>query len=340
MAPTQTDLALGFWQAAQAAFQCAAPLPLVRYFRVAGLEVCLRFANDRLLNPLTQALLPLALTEISAEPDLTIDVWDSASTGVAMPATAWRWDGDTACPVYASYQQWRGGLNLYEPERAHAMLWIADAADLLPVVSAAPFLSVFQWHFSRHQRLLVHGAGLGVSAGGILLAGKGGSGKSTTSIAALLHSSLGFAGDDYVVLENRPSGAEVHGIYASAKLLPDSRAWLPVAVSGIPVHEDKQLYLLAEAYPERFMSHFPLRAILVPQVASSTALNPLSPSRALIALAPQSLLAFSGTGDHHLHFLGTIVRHVPCYQLSLGRDLDAILRLLEAFVEEQNAHAS
>ena len=53
----------------------------------------------------------------------------------------------------------------------------------------------------------------------MLLAGKGGSGKSTTALVCL-HSSLVYAGDDYCLLAT-DDGPYVFSLYSTGKLNPD-----------------------------------------------------------------------------------------------------------------------
>ena len=88
--PVPADAALAaFFQAAVQAFEQAAGAVCERAYRVGAARLQLRFANQRLLPRLTPALEHLAAPPDDAPPSgtpaLTVCVWDSASTGIAMP---------------------------------------------------------------------------------------------------------------------------------------------------------------------------------------------------------------------------------------------------------------
>src|SRR6056297_3375830 len=53
------------------------------YYDIAGTKVCLVFAGDALISPLSPSLAHLRLPD-ETEADATIHVWDSESTGVEM----------------------------------------------------------------------------------------------------------------------------------------------------------------------------------------------------------------------------------------------------------------
>ena len=70
-------------------------------------------------------------------------------------------------------------------------------------------------------------AAVGQAAGGVLLVGAGGSGKSTCALSCLT-SDLLYAGDDYVAVELRPE-PRVLSLFCSGKLEPDHAALLPAS---------------------------------------------------------------------------------------------------------------
>src|SRR5947209_5369755 len=83
-----------FFRALGAAFDRAAGAaggPVERSFRVGGRRLLLRFAGPALLPVLTAPLEHLAVSS-PGRPDLTVYVWDTASTGVQPPRPPWTED--------------------------------------------------------------------------------------------------------------------------------------------------------------------------------------------------------------------------------------------------------
>ena len=161
----------------------------------------------------------------------------------------------------------------------------------------------------------------------MLLPGKGGSGKSNTSLACLA-SELSFAGDDFCLVSNGPPG--VFSLYSSAKTRPEDQRRLPFLspwASDVPrAPGEKILYFLHEHATERPTHGFPLRAILVPRVTGrrDTRVGPGSPALALAALAPSTRTLMPNRAGPTFHNLADIVRRVPCYVLELGTDASQI----------------
>ena len=128
------------------------------------------------------------------------------------------------------------GLSIFDPgRRAAGAVGVRDVRRVPWWERAAPFRSIWQWSLTSEDRCLAHAAAIGTSAGGLLLVGPGGAGKSTTTVAAAL-SGMRVAGDDYVVLESGPGGVVAHSLYATAKLAPATVHRLPetAALLGAP----------------------------------------------------------------------------------------------------------
>jgi hypothetical protein len=136
----------------------------------------------------------------------------------------------------------------------HTTVWLdREAQAIVGSVSSADDLSLYErgkplhyllslWHNDRGT-FVTHGALVARGDAGVLLAGAGGSGKSTTTAAC---SSADFAcvGDYCIGLERRPDGTFAgHGLFASIWLDDDALSRLPRfadgAVSGARPGEDR-----------------------------------------------------------------------------------------------------
>jgi hypothetical protein len=178
---------------------------------------------------------------------------------------------------------------------------------------------------------VVHAGAVGTREGGVLLAGPGGSGKST-SVMACLGSALRLAGDDYVAVR-ADSAPRVYSLYASAKLDSASLGLLPRVrrhASHGPEHVSaKALLLLGESCRDALIESFPLRAIVLPSVTGGPPrLVPVAPMQALRRLAPSTLMQLPGADLAALETLGALARRLPAYRLETGPDLGALPGLL------------
>lgn len=300
---------------------------------LAGRCLRLSFAGDAMLANVLPALQHL-VCDTPPAPALHVRIFDSASTGVALPAPPWDDDArvargeiiglDTSGTIRASLQPGSCVLTLYDPGRATALVWMPDARRCPGWEAAAPLRGLLHWWCSRHAQQLVHAAAVGSAEGALLLTGKGGSGKSTTALAALA-AGMRYVGDDYVICENAPGGAQVHSLYNTAKVDERGLALLPelaAVVDRAPDEAlDKSVLYLARSYPAQVSRTLPLRAIVVPRVTAGAArLTPLEPGAAFLALAPTTLFQLPGAGQEAAGFLRELVTSLPCLQLDLSPD--------------------
>lgn len=343
---------------ALAAFEAAAREAggeVVMRLRVGGRAVALRFAGDGLLPCIAPALGHLRVNDADvAAADLTVLLFDTATTGVQPPDAPWDQHAFVPRgelkhlrrgPVRVAFRVDSGTLSLYDEDAATAVCWVRDPDGFPSWDFAAPIRSILSWWAMQRGDHLAHGACVATEAGGVLLAAAGGSGKSTTALAALL-SGFRFAGDDYVLVQDDPvDGARVGSLYRSAKATPEQLATLGprlashVAVPADPCCKDgKAVLILGEPFAEQLAPLVPLGAILVPRIATSgrVATWPLSPAQVVMALAPTTLLQLPGAGARELEALSRFARSVPGYALDLVPDFDAVVAELRAVID---AHA-
>jgi hypothetical protein len=313
-----------------------------RFYSIGGYVIQLRFAGPALVPRIKPALEHLA-TEPTSSPMLTVCLWDSASTCTNMPPPPWTADTYTAHGEVYSLDEGRihyhddriqmyfyAGDNvlMIDTKSAMAIFWIRDARQLPYYESGAPLRTLLHWWLSTHGRQFVHAAAVGTSEGGVLLAGKGGSGKSTTALICL-NSKLVYVGDDYCLLATNPV-PYVYRLYSSAKVDADNIHRLPHLASAISnadrLETEKALIFLHEHCPDKVVTGFPIRALLLPRVTgrSETTLTPASPITGLKALAPSTLFQLPGAGHSAFQVMSKFVKQVPCYHLELGTDLAQI----------------
>ena len=311
------------------------------HLRLGGRNVRLSFAGPALVPRIMPALRHLEADAAPPAPDLTVSLWDSVSTGVAMPPPPWTHDdyrergevrGYNDARFRTAYSLGSGVLSMLDNQHRQAYFWVRDAATLAYWESGAPLLTLLHWWCNHEQRQLLHAAAVGNADGGVLLVGRGGSGKSTTALAAL-QAGLRYAGDDYCLLDPGPQ-PRVHSLYNSAKLNRDNLLRFPELgrlfdEAGCRL-EEKALVFLEHYCPDRLIDGFPLRAVLLPRVRGGrgSSFAAVSPGAALKALAPSTIFQLTGAGAGSFRIMAGVVQRIPCYQLSLGTDLELVGRAI------------
>jgi hypothetical protein len=345
-----------YFQLVHAGFQKAAKVTGVveQFYNIGSYTLCLRFAGSGLIPQIAPALSHL-MTEATQTPDLTICLWDSTSTGTALPLLI----GNLVELVrlhWTDYLSPRKEIKGYDGERIRtnfhigpnilsvldhqsnlACYWIENAADIPYWEKGSPLQTILNWWTTAHHHQYVHAGAVGTPDGGVLLAGKGGSGKSSTALACV-HSELVYVSDDYCLVTTEPK-PYVYSLYNTAKLKgkADLERFpnLAALVKNIDrLSSEKAMLFLAEQFPEKIVQGFPIQAVLIPQVTGKpdTHLRPTTAGAALKALAPSTIFQLAGSGATALKMMSSLIKQVPCYVLELGTDMaqipEVITRLL------------
>ena len=263
------------------------------------------------------------------EQDLTIFVWDAQDSGTPPPPIPSLAPGSPrGTTVYAAEEGRRfacrpalGQLSAYDQHSRRAWFWCENAHELPFWEPAAPFRQIFHWWLPDRGALLLHAAAVGEPSGGVLLVGAGGSGKSTSALSCLT-SDLLYAGDDYVGIELAPE-PRVLSLYSSGKLEPGHATLLPhlpaPSFAGDGALEEKSVFYVADAFPERMTTGFPLRAIIAPRVeGDEPRVSARSAVQVLAALAPSTLLQLVPAGQEALSAMAALLQRIPAFGLEVG----------------------
>lgn len=345
----------GFLRAAAAAGET-----IDRFYSIGGHTVRLRFAGPGLLPYLTPALAHVAAEP--AAPALTVHLWDSASTGAELsPLLAWMCAEMRKAPFHhlsarqeirllsserapATFEMGAGVLSVLDVEASAGVYWVEDATRLPYHEQGAPLRTLFGWWLTPRRLQCVHAAAVGTETGGVLLAGKGGSGKSTTALACL-DSPLRYVSDDYCLVRAEPE-PYAHTLYNTAKLgglrdLQRQPRFLPMIHNPDARGDEKLMTFLERHVPEKLCAGFPLVAILLPHVVGEgpARLVRVSAGEALRALAPTTLFQLPGAAAASFGMMAALARRLPAYRLELGGDVGEIPGVILRFLEERAAAA-
>jgi len=288
------------------------------------------------------ALRPL-VAGTDRSPALVVELWDSASSGVAAPPAVW--DHDAAAPLGA-LRGYNDGPSRIVVDPVSRTITVADlarrravvyspAADMIPSWwRAMPMRLLLGWAVARPGRHMVHAGAVGIGDDGVLIGGPGGAGKSTTAVACV-ESGMRFVSDDYSVLAVGDA-PRAHAVYGTAKLDRGALAAFPgLASAGEPPPEgEKAVVDLYALRPDRLASSLAIRAIVIPHVSTGeTTLTRLRAPHALRELAPSSIFQAPDGGADALRLLTAVVRQVPAYELSIGGDRPDVAAMIRSVVE-------
>jgi hypothetical protein len=334
-----------------AAYQraCEIAPPGIQTLSMAGVTFHLHMAGPALKPAILPALAHLLAGEAPhTAPDITFHLWDTATTGVLPPrppftAADYRRYGQRAVAHDGAVSLMHAPtvplLYVYDRAQRHGFFWTADAAQLSIYERAAPLQTLFHWALREFGWQIIHAAGVGTAAGGVLLIGNTGAGKSTTALSCLTGDGLRLLSDDKCLARLDPA-PQAFAAFSSGKIKADMLERLPHFREKLRGWDDhvkagKGLVYLYPDYAERLVTTFPIKALVVTRVARQTqaAIHPFSPGDAFRVFGPSTVIWLPGAEMENYRFTAELTRRLPCYQLDLAlepaRNSEAILELLE-----------
>jgi hypothetical protein len=302
--------------------------------QIAGIRLRLSFAGSAMRDALLPPFEHLAIESVE-KPELRIAVFDSTSSGVEPPRLPWpspsrepgthpllRFQSKRVCLLASPTT---GALTVVDLDEGEAVFFLPDASRVPPNERAAPLRQALHLLMASRQRWMIHAGAVGQEGCGALLVGRGGSGKSTLALSCAL-AGMEFVADDYLLLEMGPAVA--HAMQSTAKLTEDSARRLALCPEAIdpagfePMVEgrSKAIVDVRTLCPDRMRPRLSISAIVAPEIVGAQApeLEPVSPARALRALAPSTLMQSGSRDALVLAALAELVREVPSYSLRLS----------------------
>jgi hypothetical protein len=327
--------------------------PCERWYLFAGRRARFRIVGGTLADLMERSFAhlrvdsPVQSSSGASEPDLAVDLWDEAVTGVA-PDTDLRPDSLGVSPQYDASTDGRFitsvlrfSRSCMDREAAHVVGAVRDARRLTLYEIGRPLHVPLSLWFTDRQVPFVHAGLVADQQAGVLLIGEGGAGK-TTSALACLRSGWGYLSDDLAALEIRGDGsAWGHSVYASSFVDRGTIA----RVGGVPgkpldgayPYEDKQLLLLPAGTGGPLRMQARIRAVALLRISASptTRFHPLRRGETLLEMLRVGLQAgVLHPGRTGLRCLGDVAERVPPYRVDLGTDAAGIPAALRAVLIE------
>jgi hypothetical protein len=307
-------------------------------YEFAGRPVALRVVGVRLAERIQRPFAHLRRPDATADPRaLRIDLWDEAETGVPFPSggTAHQLEQQwVACDGmlrassdgrYVSFQ-YQDSITLLDRHGQRMIGCRRSGSHLSRGECSKPFVVMLTVWYSDQGVQVLHAGLIARGGAGVLIPGESGTGKSTTSLAAIAHG-LEFLGDDFVGLEPAGDGSfRGHSLFGTACL---TRTGLD-RFSDVQRHavedrfpeEEKPILFVAEIYPERLRASVPIHAVALLRIgAESTMIRPAGRGEALRQFAASTLhTVVPRPGRAALEMMAGLVERVPAAWLHLGPD--------------------
>jgi len=316
-----------------------------RDYIVGSCSVRLKFANSTLIPIVTPAIKHLHIGECT-KPDIEICLWDSRSTSSVMPPPPWSNEdygkrgqirGYNNDRFTTAYHMGTNILSIFDYQTKTALFWMNDARVIPSYESSAPLKSILHWAMKSYQKQMMHAAAIGRPDSGIVVVGKGGSGKSTIALSSLI-SPLYYVGDDYILF-GYDGETVVYSIYNSAKVEWGHLGKFPhledkVSNSGRCDHE-KAIIFIYDHYPMKMTRRMAVRAVVVPAITGEkeTTIKPVSSSEGIKAALPSTIFQLAGADSETFAFVSNIMKTLPCYSLEVGTEINEISTVLTDFVD-------
>ena len=242
-----------------------------------------------------------------------------------------------AAGLRAAYPFQDGLWRLLDMRSGVGLQWCSTLEKLPPWDGSAPLRQHLHWLLQESGMRLAHAATLGLEDRGVVLFGRGGAGKSGTTLAGLA-AGLSTVGDDYIALANDPAPL-AKPLFRTMKQDREGLSRIP----GLPERTNdlslnwrgKVEFDPAAFFDGAIIEAMPLKAAILPRIAHAEkpTLVPARPQSVMLSLMTSNLHQFAGEEDDGMRFFAKFLKDLPCFQLDLSPDAVRNGNLLREFVE-------
>ncbi|GHU10534.1 hypothetical protein FACS189449_00170 [Alphaproteobacteria bacterium] len=222
------------------------------------------------------------------------------------------------------------------------------------------FVSFLNKVISDANTAVFHAAAIGIRGNGVLLCGRGGAGKSTLAVSALVDG-FDFVSEDYCVF-NKSDGLRAYPVYSTSSLSPEAIAQmndLKYEFLNDNWNNTKYVVELA-AYHDRFVKMLPIKAVFFPKICEEKkpSIEKISRGKVVAQTVHSTLLQlYKGSfkyADYAMWYKNGLeyVRHLTysvnnqesvkhlmsffdgldCYQINLCSNLKANVDIMREFI--------
>ncbi|AWV99988.1 hypothetical protein [Arcticibacterium luteifluviistationis] len=277
-----------------------------------------------------------------------IYVSDMENGGLNLPKPSWDWDEldqngfiptVDSTRFVARFMSWQNCFYLVDLVKRRAFFWIKDYREMPEWERSFPFRDIFHHVFnSLDDYAIVHAAAVGNVFGGVLMPGRGGSGKSTAALSCL-DSDLLYAGDDLVLVNFKTQ--YIYSLYNVAKLEENHISIFPKLRPHIynaeALPKEKAQIFLNDFWSEKMAIKMSFLGVVLPKYLGSedTSFKESNVAKALMALAPSSM-GLLKTDVSYLNKLSRLLKDKKVMELSTGKDLKQIPESINIIIKILN----
>lgn len=241
-------------------------------------------------------------------------------------------------PYLLAHDPDRGFWQAFDRSTGRGLQFMRGPTGYPPWEPGSPLRNFLHWQMLGPRRGLIHAGTLAFGGAGVLLAGPGGSGKSGTVLAGLLHG-LSTVGDDYV-LADLEHGLALRPVFRTLKQDPTGAARLGLALAPRAANWQGKLQLTVdEVAPAALVPQITPLALLCPRVAHAprTTFRPIDAKSAFQALAPTGVSQIPGDRAAAFALAAAVVRALPCHAVDLGTEPAEIAGAIRDFIRRGGA---
>lgn len=227
------------------------------------------------------------------------------------------------------------GLYIFDRTSKRVLIWVPSYQDFPFWARATPFRIPFSWIALENDGEMIHCAALEFEGHGVLLAGNGGRGKTTTAINAALDGAR-ILGEDFVLYMKN----SVYAIYTKAKIHPGIHLNhltakglnAPAAIANqktIVSLRDQPFSMITSFQPT--ILYFPG----IPLAGKLTEIVKIPKGLALREFAGPSFVGLQGAGAKSLALHSKLVKSVDSWSLAMTGQLDHDLARMKKHLRSQ-----
>ena len=236
--------------------------------------------------------------------------------------------------ISVCFDQHMEGVYIFNRADKKLLIWVPTYESFPYWAKASPFRIPFSWLAAEHKGEMIHCAALEISGQGILLAGHGGRGKSTTALNGALHGCK-ILGEDFILYLND----QIYAVYLKAKAHHGAHL-LNLISKGLccppPVTGQKTIIPLFNQ-PFEMILEFKPTSLYFPGIFPDDGINEItsiSKAMALREFAVPSFFGLQGISPESLMTHSKLVRSVETWSLPMTGELDKDFARLKNHVEQ------
>lgn len=317
-----------------------------------GLRLRVRFAAGALHDVIDPVLAHAASSNGGPSVEATVYAIDASQCSFGEPPLEWPFETESedgnlrTCwqPKHGlaiSSDESRGIWHLMDLRTMSGLYWVRSAQSLPLWEFGSPLRHFVQWMAQANHISMIHAAAISPARNvpGVLLAGAGGSGKSTMTAAAIEAGWL-TTGDDFVVMQLEPN-AVTYPVFDVMKLIGNAEnEFSNLTRDAINKHRspgEKALVPISKVAKGQLVPYLDVAAVLSLKLTHSpvSSITLTGKTELVSALAPSTMKILRTGLRETFSFCSDLVRRLPCYRFCIGSDPREGLAVLEDFITEE-----